>query len=381
MTLKHKTIILISSESWGKIFISKHNYAIALAKRGNKVFFLNPIDTSLRPGEVKMTDSGVHPDLKVVTFRPFFPLALKFHLRPVFSLLIKWNIKVILRKLRIKPDIVWDFNWSYLYNDLSIFGAPLKIFNPVDQLAADACRKKADLVISISDDILEQYSLENVPKLRLNHGLGEVFALAAEKESPLRAKGNIQVGYVGNLTLDSLDRDLLLEIITGNPDVTFNLIGPLSGKGSNLGTTSDHDDIRGFVDKLQRQKNVILHGIKAQHEVPELLESYDILLLCYRRTVMFKCDNSHKMIEYLSSGKVVVSTNLSAYAGNELVTMSGKDLNQQLPALFRTVAGNLDKYNSLALQKERKAFALQNTYEGHIRKIEAFLQENHPTIN
>src|SRR5690606_6788212 len=40
--LNNKNILLISPEPWSHIFVSKHHYAIELAKRGNYVYFLNP---------------------------------------------------------------------------------------------------------------------------------------------------------------------------------------------------------------------------------------------------------------------------------------------------------------------------------------------------
>jgi glycosyltransferase involved in cell wall biosynthesis len=373
MTLRNKRIILISSERWGKIFISKHNYAIALAERGNTVFFLNPIDLSLRPGTMMIEESGVHPHLKIITYRPFFPLVLKFHLRPVFEFLIRINIRRIIKKFAIRPDIVWDFNCAYLYNDLSIFGAPFRIYNPVDTLAPDAVGKKADIVISISDLILAQYSREDVPKLRLNHGLGGPFLNIAREKAADRRNERIRVGYVGNLTLDSIDREILLRIIRENKDVLFNLVGPVSGKNNNLGLGSGDHDISSLLDELNKMENVTLHGVRPQSEIPGILAGCDILLACYKRTRMFNCDNSHKIIEYLSSGKVVVSTHLSSYEGNDLVEMSPAGRNDQLPALFGMVVKDLDKYNSPEIQQRRKAFALENTYEGHLSRIESFI--------
>jgi hypothetical protein len=40
--LKNKTILVISPNNWGTMHISKHHYAIELARLGNSVYFLNP---------------------------------------------------------------------------------------------------------------------------------------------------------------------------------------------------------------------------------------------------------------------------------------------------------------------------------------------------
>ena len=377
--MKNKNIILISSEKWGNIYISKHNYAIALAKRGNNVFFLDPIDTSLRRGEIRVKESGIHPSLKIISYRPFFPMLLKFHARPLFDRLIGFTIKKMIKRLNIRPDIVWDFNCAYLYNDLSVFSAPVKIFFPVDSLAVEARDKKTDMLISISDLILDQYNRKEVPRLRLNHGLSEPFVRGMNDPSNENNPGRLQAGYVGNLAMDSLDRAVLIRIIEENPDVTFHIIGPVSGKDNSLGTRGDDAHILSFARKLEAYGNVVLHGARSQQEIPALLQSFDILLLCYRRTATFQCDNSHKMMEYLSSGKVVVSTYLSAYEGSDLVQMSDKDHNDELPSLFKAVAGNIRVHNSEPVQRKRREFALENTYENHIVRIESFISQINET--
>ena len=36
------SILIISPEAWNGHFVSKHHYAVSLANRGYKVYFLNP---------------------------------------------------------------------------------------------------------------------------------------------------------------------------------------------------------------------------------------------------------------------------------------------------------------------------------------------------
>ena len=42
MKFENLNILLISPNYWGTMFVSKHWYAIELAKRGNNVYFLEP---------------------------------------------------------------------------------------------------------------------------------------------------------------------------------------------------------------------------------------------------------------------------------------------------------------------------------------------------
>jgi len=38
----NKTIFILSPQPWGKMHISKHHYAIELAKKGNLIYYFNP---------------------------------------------------------------------------------------------------------------------------------------------------------------------------------------------------------------------------------------------------------------------------------------------------------------------------------------------------
>ena len=51
-----KKAIVVSPQSWGKMFISKHHYAVELSKLGYEVFFVNP------PKENKL---GGLPQIKI----------------------------------------------------------------------------------------------------------------------------------------------------------------------------------------------------------------------------------------------------------------------------------------------------------------------------
>ncbi|GAB1397072.1 hypothetical protein MASR1M65_18510 [Saprospiraceae bacterium] len=46
MIFKNKTILIISQQEWGLMRISKHHYALELAKKGNKVFYLTAPDNN-----------------------------------------------------------------------------------------------------------------------------------------------------------------------------------------------------------------------------------------------------------------------------------------------------------------------------------------------
>src|SRR5690606_833073 len=77
MKFKDKNVLIISPEPWDHIFVSKHHYAIHLAQRGNKVFFLNP------PGDYEKIEKTEIVNVSCVYYKSFisglryFPSSLK----------------------------------------------------------------------------------------------------------------------------------------------------------------------------------------------------------------------------------------------------------------------------------------------------------------
>ncbi len=361
---------MLSPEPWGKIFISKHNYAIALARRRNEVYFFNSVRAGLLPGKFSVRESG-YSNLKIVEFRPPFPLALKFHAKKLYGYLMNLYLKYISKALALKPDIIWDFNSSYEYGDLSAFHPAFTIFQPVDQIRKEMAHKKADVLVTISAKIADQYQNPDAPKLVVSHGVAENFVQLALR--PPQSKNNkpLRAGYIGNLCIESLDRNLLIELIQNNTDVEFHLVGPYGASDNNLGTAEDSESNR-FFSFLKEAKNVILYGAKTQPEVAALLDGFDINLICYKATPTYQSDNSHKVLEYMAAGKVLVSTYLSNYEGSKLIEMSKGGVSEFLE-LFAGVKNNIDSYNTVSRQQDRKQLALDNSYDKQIAKIETFI--------
>src|SRR5450755_3125876 len=71
MPLKNKTILIISPQAWGQMYISKHHYAITLAKLGNTVYFLNPpeLENAKQAREIEISKSYTHHNLFLIDHR------------------------------------------------------------------------------------------------------------------------------------------------------------------------------------------------------------------------------------------------------------------------------------------------------------------------
>lgn len=375
--LVNKTIVIISPQSWGTMFLAKHHYAVTLAKRGNRVFFLNPPDqTKLTfPGNVECKSSGADPNLQLINHTLFFPYWLRFKITWLFHALMRLHVKDILKKTG-PVDIVWSFDQNNNH-PLRFWGKNvLKIFHPIDEPhsrhAMEASRD-ADILFSVTNEILDKYNYHSAPKHFIHHGVEDVFFEKAQADRPINEQ--ICCGLAGNLIRADLDRPTLLQIIHENPAVRFECWGSFTVKDSNVGG-GDNAGLQQFIAALQALPNVVLYGPVAPHVLARELHRMDVLLVCYDiEKDQSRGTNSHKLMEYLSTGKVIVSNNITTYDNRpDLITMTAeRDNNRNLPALFREVVNQIETYDAPDRQFVRIEFARENTYNKQIERISHIL--------
>ena len=369
MKLKGKVILIISPERWGKVYVSKHHYALALAKRGNTVFFLNPPNLFK---SLKIDITIIDNNLKTIDYKPFFRGSnrLPIVFRKIFHKILA---NKIINSIDLSIDIVWSFDPSS-FQYMSAFGAQLNIFHPVDvhrPRFERAIARNADLIIATSINILERYKGVNKPKLKINHGIADYFLETKKlKKSFINSPNKVNVGLIGNLHYSFLDCETLIHILKNNYGVDFYFIGP-TGK-SNLSNSLRNEQ---FVSYLKLATNAFLLGSILSEDLPSYLREFDLFLICYTGDKnKAEMANPHKILEYLSTGKPVVSHYIDEYRDHRDIICMADD-NKTLPDLFSHVINNLSKYNLSELIEKRKNLAKNNTYSLQINRIEKFLSK------
>jgi len=368
--LRNKKILLLSPQGWDGLRMSKHHYALELLERGNTVYFVN------RPKEyiqwkIHISQVNETPRLFVIQYCLLLPTFFKFHLNFLFQFAMDFQVKRLLR--RIGPvDVVWDFDNGNIYPDLSVFGAPIKIFHPVDKGVSNGDNKGADIVFSVSPEILKNHYKVKAPQHFINHGLSPVFESLAMQiiQGKIDISSNppqTTIGYIGNVAHPAIDRKTCMEVIEGLPNVVFHFFGPYDLL---LATPA----IRSFIDFLKYSHNVILHGVTSKEEIAEKSINIDLFWACYKKMETYDADNSHKILEYLATGKVVVTSLLSVYEDSPHLIMPDSYSNEALPGLLKKTLANLDHHNSRPEQLKRIQFALSCTYKKQLEKIEKKLQ-------
>ena len=375
MNLRGRTILLISQQDWGTMFISKHHYAVELAKRGNKVFFLNsPVrDRSLKPGEV-IVEATAYDNLSVVKHRFFYPYIVKHKARKLHYRLLKIHLSKILTSIGA-VDIVWSFDFSDTM-PVRLFPASLfKIFMPVDEPQMPEgmqVAEGANVVMSVTTEILSKYDSYKLPSLFVNHGVKDVF-LSNGNDYTVGDKK--QVGLSGNFLRADIDWECLLSIVKAHADVTFNFYGAFGASSGNLASYA-HSGNEEYRKVFKALANVQIHGVVASDSLAEELKRMDAFLICYDIQKDFSGGtNYHKVLEYMATGRVIISNNITTYDDERgLVEMPSERNNSKLPELFSKVINNLDYYNNTEQMRKRIAFAKQHTYAANLERIEEFLE-------
>ena len=357
-------VLLISPEPWDGHSVSKHHYAIELARRGHEVLFYGPPSPSgpmvIEPVErdgarLRVVRAGrVAPGLR------WFPAFLRRWVEA------RW-LKKLERRAGCRIGTVWLFENSRFF-DLRFAGQRLKIYHQVDlnqDFHPAAAAASADICFCTSDFIRESLAPYNPRVFKLHHGAAQPQAplnLTAAQQQNFDHTG-AQVAYIGNLDMAYLDAELLARAMRAFPKVRFHLVGGYSRAGllwQHAGTLP----------------NAVWWGKVVSGLIPAVLNGADVLLVAYRADLYREqLASPHKFMEYLASGKSIVATYTDEYKDKRHLLEMVDDSGAFVPALERVLA-SLDQHNSAQRQAERKAFAAEHSYARQYEKLFALLEAN-----
>jgi hypothetical protein len=360
--LENKKIILISPERWGVNYVSKHHYAISLAKSNNIVYFINP------PGNKFKIEKTAYQNLYIIDYILIkglnkLPRYLTYLIQTIY-----WYI--LLKYLKIKKiDVVWNFD-PYSFQSLNIFGdKTIKIYHSVDvhyTHLEKICIENADVFFSTSHLILNKFKNINTPMFFINHGLANHFINKPSIIDPfikINANKKFKIGYIGNLLIKQIDYDSIYYLIESLPECDFYFLGPYTQ--SNLGQLNNLS--ANFIGKIQTYSNVYLLGSALNETVPFFLEKMNCLIMCYfKKNKTVELSNVHKTLEYISSGKPVITNFIYEYRTSPFINIvsDAKEMRKKI----------LDVKNGvLKVNEDYINFVHENSYENQIKKINQIL--------
>jgi glycosyltransferase involved in cell wall biosynthesis len=366
MNVEFKTVLIISPESWGRSKVSKHHYALAFAEKGFKVYFLNLTTNASAQKDEPCTEND-NIILSYINISAFVD-KLRFHSRSLYNFVMK-SIIVNWVKKHPQLDYLVSFDCNGVFTNLALFRAKSTIFFPVDQVKDEHKKeyKGYDKLVSISPVILKGFSTKVSPAL-IHHGLSSYFT---DKNYKYSEKSKIEsVTYVGNLLIGPiLDKAVIKDIIDSNDDLVFHFYGAYEPKNNNLGSNLSNETIT-FITYLKSKKNCVLHGIVSPKELADAYNNIDAFLVCYDYNHdKNECSNSHKIMEYLSTGKPIISTRVSMYDDLNLFPMMTTFDNTDFPSFFNRQIKEWTSISTLSHFEKRVAFANKNTYSNKVLDI------------
>ncbi len=367
-------ILIISPQRWQGFKVSKHHYAIELVERGHMVYFLEPPERKYT-SKIRVIKISQTKEIYLIKYGLVTPYFFRFHIRKIYDLAMLWQARRI-RDLIEKIDVIWDFDNVAFFTTLP-FNAALRIYHPVD-VFVDRCNgKQADVMFSVSPTLLDLSKNHTVPKFFINHGLSKTYESYARERLEflrmgIRPRSNeatansktLTVGYVGNLDHPAIDWDFMTKALQSHQDIKFIFFGPYT---RDVGRES-----RG-IDTLHRARNVELRGLVGPEEILKGVEEIDLFLMCYKKTEGYFMDNSHKILEYLATGKTIVSSILSVYQSSELIRMPAEDGSITLLEILTDTIDRIDCFNAFDRQICRIEYALDHTYARQVDRIKVRL--------
>lgn len=358
--------------------VSKHHYALELAEMDCRVFFIEPPD--LDTSGVIITSCPDHANIRLVRYKPVFR-GRRFLPGFIFSSLLQLQVKKLIRKTGVKPDVIFCFQ-GYLFQNLKWFGAALTIFFAADQfyysyLPGEAA--SADLLISVSDTITEKLKTTGKQVHQLGHGLQKSFVQYAEEllkqKDIVSPPGHIIAGYTGNLRMEALDRQIMRDVINANPDITFIFWGSYKKTDLNLGGVQS-DDADAFIQFLKAKENVQLKGVVNSNQLLQEMTICNLFWICWKIGInnLWDGSNSHKILEYLATGRPVVSHHVSSYKNSGLLYMLPQKVNTGYTQLFSDTVQLVKKGEPQYLAHQRLNMAVQSAYANKLKIIESLAE-------
>ncbi len=362
--LRDKNILIISPESWGISYLSKHHYALELARIGNRVWFLNSpyYNRDVTADEIEL----LWPNIKIVD---------DFNLKGLSRLpkflqknIIQKQATRLQKKLAVKFDLVWSFDNSR-YFFLDVFDSAFRIHHVVDvqmnyQLAK-ACAT-AHLCLSVTTALTIRSHQYNSNTHFIEHG----FANFVRTEVQLISVNvGVNVCYVGNLLVAAFDIELMQQLAEKHTNVNFHLVGSFEKCHLNFQVNNLR---RQQILDLEKLPNVWLYGELKYDDAFTVAAQCDVLCLMYFNSLE-EIGNSSKILPYLATGKVVISDYLSAYDDLQMLEMA--KTKEEYLSLFQRVIINIEEFNKPENSNKRKAFANQNSYSNHLQRIDHLIYQ------
>jgi glycosyltransferase involved in cell wall biosynthesis len=337
-------IIFPPSLDWhSQLFQRPQQLALAMARQGALIFYVQPVRSYRQPGIEKIQERLYLCKIPVGSF---------WFLKNPIIYLLTWNAKY--SAAFDHPQVIYDF-----VDELGAFeGKQTQILRQHDRLL-----RNADWVVATAMRLYQQVLPIRPDVLLCPNGVDYDFIVQAKQPQPVPAdlaailgQGKPIIGYYGALA-HWFDFNLLTQVAKIRRDLSFVLIGPDTDKSLRKSRASD-------------LPNIFWLGVKAYDKIPQYLHYFDAAIIPFCLNEVSHATSPIKLFEYMAGGKPAVITAMEEskrYPG-VLVAIDAPDFSNKL-----TVALQL-KSDPQYLQ-EIDQVAREYTWDKHAQQILQALAE------
>lgn len=325
--------VIVSTADWDNPFwTNKQHVAATLADMGHRVLYIDslglrqPTMTKSDFGRIKSRMMKLFSGTKKVreniwVMAPFsIPLQRYSVIRWLNEFILIYMIRKIMKKIEFKSPILWIYN-PMTYYLIGQLNEKKSVYHCVDDISAQPGMPKVliqeseikllqavDVVFTTSITLNKDkekynsncYYYSNVADFNHFH---KAYTDVFERPTDLPNDGKSILGFIGAISGYKQDFKLLGYVAEKCPEYNIVLIGKV-GEG----------DPYTNIGELKKYKNIFFLGPKAYSELPCYLSFFDLALLpcCINEYTNYMFPM--KFFEYISAGKVVITTEILALA-------------------------------------------------------------------
>jgi glycosyltransferase involved in cell wall biosynthesis len=332
----NKIFIFPPSLDWDtQLFQRPQQLALALARQGALVFYVQPRSPQNKPGLHHYQDR---------LYLCNVPIELFAGLEKPLIYVLTWNSKEL--EYFEHPRVVYD----YIDEIDAFYGNHSQMIRHHKELVTDA-----ELVITTAVRLHEQVKSIRPDALLCPNGVdfGHFADISHAPPppdlAPLIETGKPLVGYYGALAR-WFDFELLADLAASRKDLNFVLIGP------------DYDGT--LPPNILKYQNVFWLGVKSYAELPKYLKYFDVAIIPFKINKITHATSPLKLFEYMAAGKPVVITPMfeSMRYQEGLVAQNASEFSRKIDEALKL------KSDTRYIQRIQQ-FARDNTWDARARQI------------
>lgn len=268
----------------------------------------------------KNTDT-IYGDLTSICYQKTNKVTVYSTIDSIFSWsTVTKELNKIIERLKMQNIIIWSYNPMYIdyFNKIP---AKMTVFDTVDNWLEhheylklikpvklkDHYRiiaEKSDLIFTVSETLIDFYRQFGRQKniYCINNGVDYDNFNDQTTEIKKTFFEDIKkpiIGYLGTITNDRIDFDLIEYLAKNNQDKIIVMAGPI------------WSDALKRINQLKKYPNIIFIGRIKWSEAPALFKCFNVAINPHKQNNFIKYTNSMKIYDYLAAGLPIVTTSNS----------------------------------------------------------------------